>query len=343
MQVKIEHSCFISKGNHQDLDTIFSLFVEEQHKWIDIDFEEIEKTEWFKNLGDRNINDLKTLFVSSTRKSNSKKTISVYNETNDEFNVFEAKLYLKQPLTIIVENYEYEPDFINCIFKNFGIELLEAKNKHFLKFENGGGKNDNAIKGMLKELFNDPVFTKNKETYLRCYSIKDSDRKYCINSDELPESTNTYLKDNNIPLHILYKRAKENYMPNVILSKLNDNYFDTILKVFEDDLKRDFFNYTNGFDNKNKSDKDWNTKRSQEYEFFDIKNIDDNDFKKLKNGIDNKEVFKKSFSINFINVNKNDLENRIQHQPKLKSKVNPNDMTERNEFEHIIHEIKYLL
>ena len=94
---------------------------------------------------------------------------------------------------------------------------------------------------MLKELFNCPVFIKNKETYLRCYSIKDSDRKFCFNANDLPENTNTFLKDNNIPHHILYKRAKENYMPNVILEKSNNDYFKTILKVFKDDLKRDFF------------------------------------------------------------------------------------------------------
>ena len=132
-------------------------------------------------------------------------------------------------------------------------------------------------------------------------------------------------------------------MPNVILEKSNNDYFKTILKVFKDDLKRDFFNFTNGFDNKNKSDKDWTIKRNDEYLFFEIKIIDDSDFKILKNGVDKKEEFKRRFSKHFEYVTKEDLEKRIKHQPKLKSKVNPKDNTERNEFEHIIHEIKYLL
>jgi len=343
MQVRIENNCFFSEQNYDWLDKIFDFFKSKRHIWLNIDLEPIEQSDWYKELGCRDKKYLNELFVGSTRPSKNNKTISIEENNSINFYVKEAYAYLNQPLTIVVENYEFEPGFINCIFKNFADDLLEAKNKHWLKFENGGGKNDNTIKGMLKELYNDPIFTKNKETYLRCYSIKDSDRKYCIDPNELPESTNTYLKDNNIPHHILYKRAKENYMPNIVLEKSNNDYFKTILRVFKDDLKRDFFNFTYGFDNKNKSDKDWTTKRNDEYVFFQLKDIEDADFKILKNGVDKKDEFKRSFSEKFENVTKEDLEKRIPHQPKLRSKVNPIDTTERNEFEHIIHEIKYLL
>lgn len=342
MIVTIKAEIFNNSNNHSDLDDLMHFFRKGKHKMNlkkSEDFYAFDNSDWTKTLS---ISDKDFLRESISKID--KKEIIVSTESNEtEFNLKEAYAYLNQPLTIVVENYEYEPDFINCIFKNFGDDLLEAKNKHWLKFENGGGKNDNAVRGMLKELFNDPIFIKNKETYLRCYSIKDSDRKYCTNSNDLPESTNTYLKDNNIPHHILYKRAKENYMPNVILERPNNDYLKTILKVFKDDLKRDFFNFTNGFDNKNKSDKDWTTRRNDEYVFFQIKDIEDADFRILKNGVDGKEEFKRSFSKNFENVTKEDLEKRIQHQPKLRSKVNPKDTTERNEFEHIIHEIKYLL
>lgn len=343
MQVIINHNVFFTEQNYDWLDKIFDFFKSKRHKWLSVDLETIEQSDWYKELGSRDKKYLKELFVGSTRPSRQNKTISIEQNNSEDFNVQEAYLYLNQPLTIVVENYEYEPDFINCIFKNFGNKLLEAKNIHWLKFENGAGKNDNAIKGMLKELFNNPVLTKDKETYLRCYSIKDSDRKYCIDPDKLPENTNTYLKDNNIPHHILYKRAKENYMPNIVLEKSNNDYFKTILRVFKDNLRRDFFNFTNGFDNKNKTDKDWTTKRNDEYVFFEIKSIGDPDFKILKNGVDKKEDFKRSFSKKFEYVTREDLEKRIKHQPKLTSKVNPKDSTERNEFEHIIHEIKYLL
>jgi transposase-like protein len=343
MQVKIENECFFDNKNTPNLDKIFGFFKSEKHKWLGIDLTVLETSDWFIGLGERDKNDIKKISVGSTRPSSKSKTISINNNKSDNFSVDEAYLYLNQPLTIVVENYEYEPVFINCIFKHFSLDLLEAKNKHFLKFENGAGKNDNAIKGMLKELFNDIVFSKNKETYLRCYSIKDSDRKYCIDPNELPESTNTYLKENNIPHHILYKRAKENYMPNSVLEKSDNEYFKTILRVFKDDLKRDFFDFTNGFNNKNKTDKDWKTTKKEEYDFFDIKNVDNSDFNILKKGVEKKEGFKRSFSNQFEYVTRQDLEKRIQHQPKLTSKVNPKDTTERNEFEHIVHEIKYLL
>lgn len=343
MQVIIDHNFFLNEQNNDCLDEIFDFFKSKRHIWLHIDLEVIMESQWYKGLGERDKRYLEQLFVGSTRPSKKSKTISVKQNSTNDFSVREAHLYLNQPLTIVVENYQYESDFINCIFKNYDNELLEAKNNHWLKFENGAGKNDNAIKGMLKELFNKHVFTKDKNNYLRCYSIKDSDRKYCIDPKELPEGSDPFLKDNNIPHHILYKRAKENYMPNVILESFQDEYFKVILKVFKNDLKRDFFNFTNGFDNKNKSDKDWNSKRNDEYVFFEINKIDDSEFKILKNGVDKKEEFKRRFSENFKRVIKEDLEKRIQHQPKLKSKVNPTDITERNEFEHIVHEIKYLL
>lgn len=342
MIVTIKAEIFNNSNNHSDLDDLMHFFRKGKHKMNlkkKEDFDAFDNSDWTKTLS---ISD-KDFLRESISKVDKKEIIVSESNNETEFNLNEAYAYLQQPLSIIVENYEYEPDFINCIFKNFENDLLEAKNKHWLKFENGGGKNDNTIRGMLKELFNDSIFTKNKLTYLRCYSIKDSDRKYCANADDLPENTNTYLKDNNTPHHILYKRAKENYMPNVILEKSNNDYLKTILKVFKDDLKRDFFNFTNGFDNKNKSDKDWITKRNDEYVFFQIKGIEDANYKVLKNGVDKKEEFKRNFSKHFEHVTKEDLEKRIQHQPKLKSKVNPKDTTERNEFEHIIHEIKYLL
>lgn len=342
MIVTIKAEIFNDSNNHSDLDDLMHFFRKGKHKMNlkkKEDFDAFDNSDWIKKLSISDIDLLKNSFSKID-----KKEIIISETINEtEFNLKEAYAYLQQPLSIVLENYEYEPDFINCIFKNFGNDLLEAKNKHWIKFENGGGKNDNTIKGMLKELFNDSIFTKNKETYLRCYSIKDSDRKYCIDPDKLPENTNTYLKDNNIPHHILYKRAKENYMPNSVLEKSDNEYLKTISKAFKDELKIDFFNITNGFDNKNKTDRDWKTTKKEEFDFFELESIDDSYFKILKKGVDKKDEFKRSFSKNFEYVTKEDLEKKINHQPKLTSKVNPKDSTERNEFEHIVHEIKYLL
>jgi hypothetical protein len=356
MQVKIEHSCFIDKGNHQDLDTIFSFFVEGQHKWIDIDLEEIEKTEWHKNLGKRDVDDLKTIFVGSTRKSNSKKTISVYNETKDEFNVFEAKFYLKQPLTIIVENYEYEPIFINTVIEKFdnSNELIDAKNMQWLSYENGGGANDNTLNGKLNESYNHPKLTKQNNRYLRCYVIKDSDREYCIiNADqtvtlqEVPKSKTKILEENFIPFHILHKREKENYMPDRIYNsflqsiKRKDKRKDFAKVYLKMDVhQKDFLDIEKGFTIPKSNPKSIKDRTALKTEVIDLySNLSHQDYKTIGFGLDYPNL-KTEFSKEFSKVSKDDLERRINHQPLIKSKI---DDVERNEFEHIIHEIKYLL
>lgn len=351
MQVLIENNCFVNVSNYRELDSIFLLFVEGRHQWIDIDLEEIEKTEWFRDLGKRNIDDLKSLFVSSTRKSRLKKTIKVINDiSEEEFNVLEARFYLYQPLTIIVENYEYEPVFLNCIFKNFGNDLIEAKNKHWLKFESSGGANDNTVKGMLKELFNDSIFSKGKEEkHLRCYVIKDSDRKYCTLDDDgkvipqkIEENKINFLEEKNIPYHILYKREKENYMPDTIFNSFfHRPRMKEFMKVYFklSVHQKDFFDLEKGFSSKGvvKKIEELDSKVKELY-----KDLSEDDYETIGRGIDYSN-FKSSFSDNFENCKKNDLEKRIEHQPLLSSEVNPSDKTLRNEFEHIIHEIKYLL
>ncbi|MGB0880185.1 MAG: hypothetical protein ACPGTO_06425 [Polaribacter sp.] len=359
MQVKIEHNCFTNKANYRDLDAIFSLFIEGQHKWIDIDLEEIENTDWFKNLGNRNTEDLKTMFVSSTRKSNSKKTVAVHNESQNEFNVFEAKFYLKQSLTIIVENYEYEPIFINKIIEKFDSsnELIDAKNIQWLVYENGGGSNDNTVKGKLKESFNNQKLTKAKYNYLRCFVIKDSDREYCIiNADgnitqqKLPKNKTKFLEENKIPFHIFYKREKENYLP--------DKIYDSFLKIANKKDKKkkfsqaylglthsqkDFLNIEKGFSQKAKKGREIIDRKNLKPEIETLyKSLSDIEYRTIGLGIEYPN-FKSEFSNNFKDVNKEDLGKRIKHQPLLTSKVNLKDTTERNEFEHIINEIKYLL
>lgn len=359
MQVKIEHSCFINNANYQDLDAVFSLFVEGQHKWIDIDLEEIEKTAWFENLGNRNIEDLKTMFVSSTRKSSSKKTIKVDKEAKNEFNVFEAKLYLKQPLTIIVENYEHEPVFINTIIEKFDAsnELIDAKNMQWLNYENGGGSNDNTVKGKLKESFNNQKLTKENSKYLRCFIIKDSDREYCtINEDEtvewldIPKRKTEFLDNNKIPFHILHKREKENYMPNRIYNSFNQttkrkdkrkDFAKVYLKM--NNHQKDFLDIEKGFSEKAKNGRKIIDRKNLKPEIKALyKSLSDAEYSTIGLGIEYPN-FKPEFSKNFQNVTKEDLEKRIKHQPLLTSKVNSKDTTKRNEFEHIINEIKYLL
>jgi len=360
MQVKIENSCFFNIANHQDLDALFSLFEQNQHKWIDIDLEEIENTNWFKDLGKRRINLLKTMFVVSTRKSNFNKTINILNDNDEfQFNVFEASFFLKQPLTVIVENYEHEPIFINSIFEKFDPtgELKSAKNMQFLNYENGGGANDNTIKGKLNESYKHPQLKKEKNKYLRCFVIKDSDRKYCIQTEngiteyeEIPKTKTAFLEENNLPFHILHKREKENYMPDKVFNKfLQTPNKKEPKKLFAkvylslNHNQKDFFDLEKGFSEKAKNGREIVEREKLEPEIKELyKNLSNKDYFTIGNGISYPK-FKSDFSKHFELVDKEDLQKRINHQPLFVSKVNSNDKNECNEFEHIIREIKYLL
>lgn len=359
MQVKIDTSCFLSEGNHSDLDAIFSLFLEEQHKWIDIDLEEIKKTDWYQGLGSRQVVYLAKMFVGSTRKSNFKKIIQVLNDDESEFNVIEAKIFLKQPLTVVVENYEHEPIFINKIFAEFDSskELIKAKNMQWLSYENGGGANDNTVKGKLNESYDHDQLSKEKSKYLRCFVIKDSDRKYCIKKHGEPtmyqsisKAKTEFLELNKVPFHILHKREKENYMPDLVFdsfirtSKKKDDkkeFAKVYLKLSNE--QKDFFDLEKGFTEKIKNERrivEMNNLEPQVKELYN--NLSLPEYNILGKGLPYPK-FKSDFSKNFSSVKKLDLEKKILHQPTLISIVNPNDKNEYNEFEHLIREIKYLL
>lgn len=319
------------------------------------DFTAFENSEWKKTLSRSDVDFLKEGITIVDKKE----IIISESQSDNEFRIKEAYSYLQQPLSIIVENYEYEPVFINCIFRNFGNELITAKDRHWLKFENGGGASDNTIKGMIKELFNDSVFTKSKEKYLRCYVIKDSDREYCtINEDgtiiakNLPAAKFGFLEDKRVPYHILYKREKENYIPDSVYNnflqtaKKSDGKkeFSQIYLKFNAHQK-DFFDIEKGFFHKGavKDRKSLQTEVQKLFEKLkDGKDLTDKEYAVVGRGLPFPSL-KSEFSKKFDDVKADDLEKRIQHQPLLQSKVNPADQNERNEFEHIINEIKYLL
>lgn len=358
MIVSIKADIFNNTTNSSDLNDLMHFFRKGKHrmhlKKIE-DFNAFENSEWKKTLSRSDIDFLKEGITIIDKKE----IIISESESHDEYKIKEAYAYLEQPLSVIVENYEYEPVFINCIFRNFGNELITAKNKHWLKFENGGGASDNTIKGMLKELFGDPVYTKSKEKYLRCYVIKDSDREYCTFNEEgkviimdIPEGKTSYLRDKQVPFHILYKREKENYMPDSVYNgflqtakrKDRQKEFSQIYLRFNPHQK-DFFDVEKGFFHKgNLTNR--TSLRAEVQQLFeklkDGKDLSDKEYSIVGFGLPFKNL-KSEFSENFDRASRTDLEKRIQHQPLLRSKVNPVDENERNEFEHIINEIKYLL
>jgi len=365
MQVRINHNCFENQSQFEDIDAIFSLFKQGQHNWIDMDLEYLKTTNWFNELGKRDISDINKFAVASTRKTKNKKQIHIssYQENENYFNTTEAKIYLKQPLTIFVENSDYETPFVNALVKNYDYsgDLINALNENWLVYENLGGGNNNAIQGKINNNFNNDYLNKNKRSYLRVFVIKDSDREYCIKNQDgsisipdLPKNKTEFFNHQEekckIPIHYWYKREKENYIPDCIYSNyINDSVKGSYAQAFLrlDNHQKDFLDIEKGFSFFNKETKSLMVMSRNELkqEISDLySKISDEDYYVLGFGFTSKySNIKSNFTREFNSVNKNDLEKRIQHQPKLTSKVNPEDTTKRNEFEHIIHEIKYLL
>lgn len=352
MIVTIKAEIFNNSNNHSDLDDLMHFFRKGKHKMNlkkKVDFDAFDNSDWTETLS---ISDKD--FLRESISNVDKKEIIVSETINEtEFNLKEAYAYLQQPLSIIIENAKNDSPFINCIFKNFGDDLLKGKNKHWIKFEHGGGANNDTIISMMNEQYNDSVFNKSKEKYLRCFVIKDSDREYCIiNSDgsiieqKLSTHKTKFLEELKIPFHILYKREMENYMTNSVFNnflqtaKKNDakkEFSKLYLKL--NPHQKDFFDIENGFSLKGVIKE----REKLDPQIKDLyKDLSNKQYRKIGLGLPFSN-FKSEFSKHFENVTKEDLEKRIQHQPKLTSKVNPKDITKRNEFDHIIHEIKYLL
>jgi hypothetical protein len=358
MQIRIKEDCFCIPERFGDLDVIFSLIKERQHIWIDIDLEEISKSQWYKDLGKRDKDDLKNFTIASTRKIKNKLTLDVSEEALNEstFNLTEAKIYLKQPLSILVENSQYEAPFINAIINNFDFvgEINDAKNLNWLIYENLGGGNNNTVQGKINELFNHPFLVKDKSQYLRVFVIKDSDREYCkINEDgsvsiqELASNKIDYFVENKISYHYWYKREKENYIPDSIYlkyksDKVKKEYIEAYLRL--NNHQKDFLDIEKGFsyfdkDNNSSMVKDRDSLKVEIYNLY--KKISESDYNVLGIGFTSKyPSFKSKFPNEFNNVSRENMLSRIEHQPSVKSK---GDGKERIEFEHIIHEIKRLL
>ncbi|WP_281635879.1 hypothetical protein [Flavobacterium marginilacus] len=359
MQIKVKEDCFYKSDKYIDLDAIFSLIKERQHAWIDIDLEELSKTLWYQELGKRDKDDLKRFTIASTRKIKNKLTINISedNVSPNTFNIIEAKIYLKQPLSILVENSQYETPFINSIIRNFDFEseINYAKEEGWLVYENLGGGNNNAIEGKINESFNHPFLTKDKSEYLRTFVIKDSDREYCsisedgstVSQQQLPPHKISYFKERNIPYHIWYKREKENYIPNsVYINYETDNVKKEYVKAYLrlNNHQMDFLDIEKGFSYFDKESnivkvKDRNELKPEIKKLYC--NISEDDYKILGLGFSVKyQNFKVNFSNEFATVSRDDMLSRINHQTRINS---IHDEVERNEFDHIIHEIKRLL
>jgi len=356
--VKFKTDILSNSDNDRKLDDFIHFFTTGQHRFSSDpkDVTAFENSTWKKSLPGSTRDLLEE--GSSSHGDDSKLEVVISGENNDTyFSLQEGFIYLDSTLYILVENVEYEKSFYLKIIKEFDPsgDLLKAFRNKWLNFYHGGGSGiDNVIRTNITRDDTTPsCFTKSLERYLRFFVIKDSDREYCIIKHEegettieqqpLAESKTKFLDDNNVPYHILYKREKENYMPDRIYDgfqhkKLLKNFAQSYLRL--DHPQKDFLDIEKGFlipGSNPKKVKDRATLKPEVRNLY--KNISDKDYNILGLGFEYPNL-KSKFSDNFEHTTKDDLEKRIKKQPPIKSN---HDGVERNEFEHIIHEIKRLL
>lgn len=339
MQVRIRKDIFDNEAYSDDLNNLLKYFRLGKHTLVIDDYDDInafENSSWKKEINQKDLKVINASIRSATRKNTNRLLITVTEtDTENNFRPREADKYLDQPLTILLENSDYDPPFINAIIDYFDEsgELLTAKNEQWLKYGMGGGSAvASVIKGEIEESFGADCFIKPKNVYLRYFVILDSDKKYP--SMPIDPSKTKVLDDYSVKKHVLFKREKENYIPIPVLRKLNDQYLN-IYADFKTPEQKDFFDLEKGFNDKNRNSVDEKIKQ-----LYPQATVSDANWNVLRKGIQieryKAQKFKIEFSKNFKDkgTNRESLLEMIKHQPKL---------GKLNEFEYIINEIKNLL
>lgn len=360
MLVSIRQDIFSNPNNDSELDDLLTFFKKGKHQLIlndPDDFLAFDDSTWKKSLKGDN---LKLILRGLKSSRFVKKIIISDNNANleENFSLVEAYLFLEKPLQILVEHSEHDEPFYFAIIKNFDFSnnLLNAFQNGWLEFDHGGGSTiESVVRNSLKKNGKtSPYFVKPLEKYLRYYIIKDSDKEFCriqgdgsIVQQELAVSKTILFIDNNVPFHYLYKREKENYIPDSVFEYfMHDNvkkqYAESYLKL--NNHQKDFLDIEKGFSyydrkEKVKTLKDRNELDENVKELY--KKVGDKDYEVIGFGFsDSYSSFKTKFSLEFNNLSKEQMLSRIKHQPLIISEL---DSEERNEFDHIINEIKRLL
>ncbi|MFN7422655.1 MAG: hypothetical protein ACK5QP_04590, partial [Chitinophagales bacterium] len=126
-----------------------------------------------------------------------------------------------------------------------------------------------------------------------------------------------FCNNNNLPLHILYKREIENYLPLDIFEKINSSnpfvrtYLDKLV-----DTQRDFIDIEKGIE---KTRKNWGSEKKEVLNLF--QNLTDKEFESLRNGLNGEfNSFKGDYPQLFKKATQCGLIERTKYQQ------NPNEL-----------------
>lgn len=197
-----------------------------------VEYDLIFETDFYQRLDSIDKKFIEDSFKQYFYEDNPQIKCVVSNQNNqDDFNLEEAIVLLREPFWIILENNKNDENLIKSIVFHFDNTdnkyLTDCIKNRWIQFDNAGGCGNvkNLIKGRLKSFEN---FSAQNDTalnkYYRAFVILDSDKDF--ENQDIKQDYNTlidYLQKININFHILEKRAMENYMPDEVLFEIKNN------------------------------------------------------------------------------------------------------------------------
>lgn len=270
------------------------------------------------------------------------------NQSPFRLNIEEAIMFLTQPIYILIENSLNDSYFLKAIFHHFDEKLdndkqvfTEFVKNNWIEFINAGGWGNikNCVRGKLLS-YNLLAAENGKDnsSYFRCFVMVDSDKTYPNETIDDKEKLKKELEVLNIKVHILKKRAMENYMPDEVIDKIpmkkGFKQFRSWVETYKElnQEQKDYLNYRDGFSKgkTNRVELDINVQN-----LYPLIQINDIDFVILDEGL-------KQFPSNFKNYFPTLFENNpLVHKRSLLNREGGTDID--NEFLDIITAIKDLL
>jgi len=327
MKIKIDDSIFHNYENLSNFKNLFYILCENKSHAFFCELENIEETNLFSELSDIEKEIICGHFVNFLTNSETNYDKTITNETSQyTYDLEEAIRYFRMPVRIVLENSLNDSYFLKALFKNFNNRSKKINrniDSNHLIYEMAGGKGNikNLLTTRLDEFNNLP---KENHNYFRGIVIIDSDKQFPSKDSKNGELID-YLINYNISYHELEKREMENYMPDDILKKINDDFCNNYLKMKP--IQKDYFDIEKGFKDINRE-----TLGKEIIELFeDLPEEIYTFFRKNEFKIDGS--FKSEFPKLFldIDVNQANLKERVKHQD------NP------YELEEIIDKINQLL
>jgi hypothetical protein len=172
----------------------------------------------------------------------------------DHFSLTEALAFLSQNFEIVLENSNNDSYFVEAISRNFkkrSKKIERFKKNHFLEFGNAGGVN-NIENYLARKMRNFEFLPKIGSRYLRAFVLLDSDKSYPGEAKPEREALIGYLKQHNIPFHILEKREMENYLPDAAFSEVNGDEEFILAYLRLTSVQKDYFDIEKGFPDRNR-------------------------------------------------------------------------------------------